>query len=150
MTDSATNLDKRRPGWVALASILLFAGAALGGISALYTHGMNFIGVALFLFNVGLLVVAGGVMLLKKWAYWAYIGLAAFVAMSVAADMLLVTLDMAPPETVTVLKLVRGVISIVWMVYFFTEPVRRAFDIALAVARQGTQTDGPASGGPAA
>ena len=129
------DVDERRPGWVALASILLFISAGIGAVSCLLTHGVSVVGLVLFALNAGLVSIAAGVMLLKKWAYWAYIGVTALSVMSVAADFLLVALSMAPRETVTVIGVARGVIATAWLVYFFTDPVKSAFGLD-AVAAQ--------------
>jgi len=149
-SDSTTSVDERRPGWVALASILLFISASVGAFSCLATHGLSLVGLLLFALNAGLVAIAAGVMLLKKWGYWAYIGVTALGVMNIVADLALVALSMAPRETITVMGVVRGLIGTAWLVYFFTEPVKAAFGLGPIIAQPTLQSDGPASGGPAA
>ncbi len=126
-------VDERRPGWVAVAAIwIALSGAFSGAISAwgAISGGVTVEGLLLVGYALVLVTIAVGIFLLKKWAYWAFVAVVILAAMNIAADLLLVGLDIPPGARISIPQVIRLMVSIAWLVYFFTKPVRNAFEIA--------------------
>lgn len=122
-------IESRRPGGVTLAATLLVIAGMLNIVFTLLLQQPLPVKGLLLMIYVGVLGVAVGLFVLKKWAYWAFIGLATLSAMSTAIDLVFIALGIAPTNDTFLIQVVQTVIAVVWVVYFATLPVRRAFEI---------------------
>lgn len=133
------DIETRRPGGVTVAAMLLVITSMLNGVLTLFLQQPPLVKGALIVLCLGVLGVAIGLFVLKKWAYWAFIGLATLSAMSTAIDLVFVGLGIAPTNDRLLIQIVQTMLAVAWLVYFATAPVRRAFEIG--DAQQGASSD---------
>lgn len=123
------DIEKRRPGGVTVAAMLLVVAGMLNGGLTLFLQQPLLVKGFLLVLYLGVLGVAIGLLLLKRWAYWAFLGLATLSAMSTLIDLVFVGLGIAPASDRLLIQLAQAVIAVAWLAYFATAPVRRAFGI---------------------
>lgn len=118
-----TESNIKRPVLVTIAALILAIFAFIQIFGVFLILGLNpYTGLLAVVLSINL-VIAYGLFTLKKWAYWVYL-----VMNVVAAISFMVALDITTLQT-NLMKIIPILISIAWIGYFLTRPVRTAFRI---------------------
>lgn len=127
ITNNKSEVGDNVRTWVYIASFVSITSAVYSVFTAVIPAGFTLEGRIALSYTILLLSIAIALPMFKKWSYWAFLAVMAFNVIDIITDLMLVSVDMVPFRSIGIPLFVNFAISIVWISYFLTHPVRVAF-----------------------
>ena len=137
LTNTKSEIDENVKTWVYIAAFVSIVGALYSLFTVVIPAGFTLGGRIALSYTVLLVGIAIALPMFKKWAYWAFLAVMAFNVIDIITEFMLLAVDMTPVRPVGIPLFINCAISIAWISYFLTNPVRTAFGAKALLKTEG-------------